>query len=557
MKQFYSIELIAARVSFVAIALLALVLELRRERSGRKPAPLVAGWVLLWAGVNVVFMLYLFWVRSRFPLFLEMMEGTVLQHVRRLSAAVAIYPVPGPDFVPLAYNPLYYIVSLPFTWMLGSSLFALRTVSILAMTGSAALIYSVVRRRTESVWWGAVAVGLFAGAYRVMDAYLDTAHSDSCFLFAALFGTWIIERDRSRLANAAGVFVLVLSFWFKQHGVWFAIGGLLYLTLREGVRRSILYWALAAVTGPVVYLLLGNRLFGPEFVYFTWQVPSAWLALSVTTFLRFIGTAVIFYAVLSVISVWTALGRWARKKRNVDVWTVQLVFALLTGFMGTLDPESANNVYIAEGVWFIIIGTIGMRELGDSRPAWQRYRLPLLATAVSFALMMYDPGTVTIPSTSEESYSDLLAMLHRLDGTVYAPSLGQLESGFSFSPATDWVALDDMIRGPGKDRSNNPLVESLLAPATHPSGRAYILANYPLGVYPVVSFLQDYYLLEEDFGDRFIALRSRSGRWETGWPRYLYRYVGGQKNLGRLDAEPWQDVQQDDNGITALARMRK
>jgi hypothetical protein len=118
----------------------------------------------------------------------------------------------------------------------------------------------------------------------------------------------------------------------------------------------------------------------------------------------------------------------------------------------------------------------------------------------------------------------LIQQLRSLPGTVYAPSVGQLQSDFTFSPAAHWIALEDMIRGPGRDTRDNPNTRALLQPVWQPTGPAYILANYPLDVYPWLEFLGDYYVLEADYGDRFEALRPLPKRFEHGWPRYLYRY---------------------------------
>jgi hypothetical protein len=115
-------------------------------------------------------------------------------------------------------------------------------------------------------------------------------------------------------------------------------------------------------------------------------------------------------------------------------------------------------------------------------------------------------------------------MLKDLDGPVYAPGLGQLQRGYSLYPCAHWVALEDMIRGPGRDTRNHPITRRLLSPVLNPSGPAYILSNRPLSSYPWLEFLEHYYDLEEDLGDRFIDLRVLPARWNHRWPRYLYRF---------------------------------
>jgi 4-amino-4-deoxy-L-arabinose transferase-like glycosyltransferase len=145
----------------------------------------------VWSGVVIGFTVFLWTDHLRFPFLLDLMEGTILQHVGRAAHGLAVYSWPTPDFVPLAYNPLYYYLCAPVTWVFGLDLPALRLVAVAGMAGSGAIIYLTVRKWTGSWWWGLMALGLFAAAYRVMDAYLDTAHSDSWLLCAALLGTYL------------------------------------------------------------------------------------------------------------------------------------------------------------------------------------------------------------------------------------------------------------------------------------------------------------------------------------------------------------------------------
>ena len=131
------------------------------------------------AVANVVLVMFLWFNHVNFPLNLDLMEGTILEHFQRAVEFKAIYPEPTPGYVPLAYNSLFYVFAVPFAWLFGVNLFTLRLVAILGTVGSSLIIFSVIREKTASIWWGLMGVGLFAAAYRVMDAYLDTAHADS------------------------------------------------------------------------------------------------------------------------------------------------------------------------------------------------------------------------------------------------------------------------------------------------------------------------------------------------------------------------------------------
>jgi hypothetical protein len=480
--------------------------------------------LVAWAVINIAVVGLLVVNHLSFPANLDLMEGTVLQHVRQAVAGLPIYPPPTPDYVPLAYNPLFYVISVPFTWLLGLNLTTLRLVSVLAMIGSAVVIYRVVYEKTGSRWWALIALGLFSAAYRAMETYLDNAHSDAWLIFTALLGTYIVDKNRSRAWNVSGLLILLSSFWFKQHGALFAIGGVLFLTLRLGLRRSIGYWLIAAVLGPVLYLFAGTALFGAYFQVFTWRVPSQWSEVNLSTFTRYLRFIARYYSVLAAAGGVAWLVAAVRDWRKLSAWHIQFVLALLSGLMGSLDPGSANNVYIPMGTWLIVMGVWGLQQLAQQFRQMRRFRLDLIGVATSFALLLYNPLPLIVSPQAQTAYADLISLLNSLPGPVYAPSIGQLQSGYVLSPTAHWVALEDMIRGLGRDTRDHPNTLALLQPAIEPSGPAYILANTPLETYPWIAFLNDYYVLDTDFGERFEALRVLPKRFDHLWPRYLYRY---------------------------------
>ena len=88
-------------------------------------------------------------------------------------------------------------------------------------------------RRGGAALAGGTGMGLFAASYAAMDSYIDTAHSDSCFLLCALSGCAVIHFRKDRAARIAGLILLIASFWFKQHGALYAIGGVLFLSWKE------------------------------------------------------------------------------------------------------------------------------------------------------------------------------------------------------------------------------------------------------------------------------------------------------------------------------------
>jgi len=503
----------------IAIALafaLAAVLEWSRI-----PGALRALLTIVAAG-SIVGLIVLVVNHVLFPFNIDVMEAVVLQHARRALHGQPIYPVPTPQFVPLAYNALLYVVAVPFLRIFGDTLTTLRMVSVIGLVGSAVAIFVLVRDATRSGWWGLVATGLFCAAYPVMDAYLDSAHSDAWLLCCALWGTYLIGRS-TRQARVAGILVLIAAFWFKQHGAVFTGFALLYLTWKEGIRGSLVYWLCAVVLGGALYILAPGTLLGPEFHYFTWKVPGGWSQLSGHTFYRVALFVAAYYPIVALAAL-VGVYRSFREKR-FGILDAQLCAAFVTGFMGSLDPGSSYNVYVPMGAFCLVRGSVELARFGERIAPRYRLHPALIAALMAFATLFRDPRPYWLPvATARIEYAALLATVGALPGTVYAPAIGQFVNGPSLYPAAHWVALEDIMRGPHRTAADSALARKLMEPALHPAGVAFLLTNLPIAsISAPVNELSSSYTLVQDFGNRFAALEPLPRPFNTGFPRYLYR----------------------------------
>ncbi|MDQ2766435.1 MAG: hypothetical protein M3Y30_04695, partial [Gemmatimonadota bacterium] len=455
----------------IALAIACLVaLALERVRVPRALPALLS----LLAAVSAVVLAALVVNHVPYPFHLDLMEGVVMQHARQAMHGKSIYPLATPEFVPLAYNALFYLLSAPVLRVFGDTMPTLRMVSVLGMLGCGVATFIIVRTNVHRVfaerpharstmeidadrhalWWAAIATGLFCASYAAMDAYLDTAHSDAWLLCCALWGTYLVMRP-SRAAHFAGILILVAGFWFKQHGAIFVGAALVYLALREGLVQSLPYWLLAIVLGPVLYALAPGTILGPGFHFFTWHVPSGWSQFGAHTVPRVVLYVAGFYPALGCVALW---GAWqAVRAWQLGMLELQLGAAALTAFMGSLDPGSSYNVFIPLAAFTIVYGTIELARMSERLPLWRGVRPAQVLALLAFATLVRDPRDFWLPSSSAASYADLQSTIRALDGRVYAPGIGQLADGPALYPAAHWVALDDIMRGPRRTASDSAL----------------------------------------------------------------------------------------------------
>jgi hypothetical protein len=294
--------------------------------------------------------------------------------------------------------------------------------------------------------------------------------------------------------------------------------------LRAGALHALPYWLVAALIGPLLYVTVGPLLYGPRYHEFTWEVPRHWTELTVGAVGRYLRHLLRFYAVLITAAGLCGLWTLVKAPHRLSLWTVQAAAALVAGFLGVLDPGSADNIFIPLSVWLIIAGVLALEAAARRFPRAGRLALPVIGLYAAFAVLVYDPGRYTVSPDASAQYTDLIALIESLDGPVYAPWQAYLGAEVDVYPRIHWVALDDMTRGPGRDQTDTPVVRALLDPVTAPDGPAYILANAPLAIFPYFAYLEDYYVLDTDFGERFAALTTIPRRYAHEYPRYLWRY---------------------------------
>lgn len=462
----------------------------------------------------------------------DITRGTMFEAASRVLRGLPLYPPASAEYVAMTYNPFFPVLTAAVSLVTGLNSATLRLVAIMGTLGAWSIIFLAVRRETKSALLGLLAVGLFAGAYLTLDAYMDYGNADSWMLFASLLGLYLIHLNRGRGWDWLGVAILCIGFWFKQHGALMTGAGVLYLTWRDGLWRAVPAWILAGILGPGSFLVFGPRLFGSEFIYFTLRVAGAWSALGGDTIGRFIEHILRHWLVLGAASGWAVLKALKARLKGVNIWVFCLPFAGLIAFLGVLDAGSENNNFLVMDTFFIIVGTITLAKIAQKgsnrfiRSERLVNGLVIAGIALAFIANLYDVRRAIVPPESWQQYDDLVKMVNSLDAIVYMPFVAQLPGGARLPYVAHWVQLEDMVRGPGRETRANPVIMSILKPLSYPPGHnAYILTDYPLGQDPLLGFLAPDYGFVADLGDRFKLLRALPGRISgTSWPRYLYAH---------------------------------
>lgn len=216
---------------------------------------------------------WLAYARAGHPFELEWMEGGMVDHVARLLHGKPLFVAPSIAFVPYIYNPLFYYVALPFTWIFGLDFLALRLVSIVASFAALGLIFLIVRREARAFWPALFAAGLYAATYRLSGAWFDVGRVDSLEVALSL-GTLYLGRDaQTRGRWIACAVISFLAFAAKQPAglLMPALG--LCLLLSRGMRAA-LWFGLPALGILVGSVLVCNAASHGWYWFYAFEVPT-------------------------------------------------------------------------------------------------------------------------------------------------------------------------------------------------------------------------------------------------------------------------------------------
>ncbi len=438
-------------------------------------------WLLRWSwtGLRVLLcsaatyyvgaFLYVACSRLRYPYDLEWMEGAALEHVARIVDGRQLYVAPTIDFTPFIYTPLYYWVCVPFVWIFGLGLPAMRAVSLLASLALFACLYLLVRGSTRDRVAAWSSVGLFAATYIVGGAWLDLARVDTLYLACVLAGVWLLDRAQPRDLWAGAIFGV--AFLAKQTALM-VVAPICLARLLAARGPTRLYCGLATLAVVGLSTALLDHTSGGWFKYYVFELPHAheidpqfklgfWRNDLFSNVPFAIGATL--YALTRRRDSPALLLRWAAaigflgaawaSRLHTGGWDNVLLPALL--FLAWMTGEAVGGV----------AGSVQASLAYDATPgsiARQRGFFGVLLCLLQLGFLWYPPQQ-QIPSAEDRSAGDALVQrLAALPGPVFAPfhtHLGRLAG--KPSQGHD-MAFSDVLRG-ADQKTAEALKRSILA----------------------------------------------------------------------------------------------
>lgn len=384
--------------------------------------------------------------RFAFPYDLEWMEGGLLDHAARIQEGSGLYAAPSVEFIPYLYTPLYPGLLALLGEPLGLGYGLGRAIGVMALAVVLAAIAVAGLRRDsetnlEAAIGGALGCGLAASAYPWVEGWYDIVRGDMLFVAMAIGGLAALarpalstappsRRDHGRVAFAAAL--LALSFFCKQHGIWFVgAGGLALLVFRRW-RLIPIYVGVAGVIGLGFSWLL-QRSTGGWFWTYVYEVLRGHdfnMPRFRSAFPTMLGRAPVATALCGVTAVLVAVRRLRGEgpgpaARRFLFWLPAYAVALLAGAFGWGHQWAHFNAYVPFIFVDAVLVATALPAIAEGlAPRWSRFASLAAAAALGAQLLAltWSPAP-WIPRDADRQAGDkLIARLAAIDGDILVPS---------------------------------------------------------------------------------------------------------------------------------------
>jgi hypothetical protein len=203
------------------------------------------------------------WMRARYPMDLEWLEGPQLYEAFRFAHGLPVFGPPSQGFVPSPYPPLFHwVVSLigrgfGFDYWNGR-LVSDASIAVVMALGAVAVLRAAPSRKLGAVLALMGAAGV-AAAYRPLEASMDLARVDMMGFALAGIAAALAQRPPLLVPRAVSLgVVMCAAIYTKQTNVFYAAWISLYVASRDRRGAAIAVGVATALALPPFLVLQGS-----------------------------------------------------------------------------------------------------------------------------------------------------------------------------------------------------------------------------------------------------------------------------------------------------------
>jgi hypothetical protein len=384
--------------------------------------------LLLAGGYFVVLFAYVTGHRIPYPVELELIEGSSVNHVLRIVLGEPLFIAPTFEFTPNLYTPLFYYAGALLAPVTGVGFMGLRLVSVLAVAGTVLLIASFVYRETQSRTGTFIAASTYLATYAASGGWMDLARVDSLFVLLLWAGIYGLRYAESLAAQLATALVWILAFYAKQSALIAVVPLLLYPVWMSATGKNRWWLPFAFITGLLFSLGLVDWMTGRWFTYYTMVMPAGHPNNSSNVREFWHHDLVQVMPVAMIFAAGLILAALKQPKKQDAIFLVLLVFSTgLCAYLTRINKGGYYNnlmpLYATLSVCFgLFIGKVV--ESGNHRAGL--LLMVVGAGLLQFCLLSYNPKDYMPQEQDWRESRQILSELKALPGNIYAPDFGFL-----------------------------------------------------------------------------------------------------------------------------------
>jgi len=373
-------------------------------------------------------------------------EGAGLNQILRIYDGQALFVKPSIGYSALVYTPIYYYLSAALSYLIKPALLAARLISLICTIATAAVLYRMVKMRTDNPLAAWFSSALYISCYYISDGFFDLARVDALYVFLVLAAFYLFLNSRTKVDYFFAGMVIAIGFFVKQSALIVFLPLTFYLLKANWEKTWILLPVITlAILIPVVVL---NQISDGWFGYYAFELPSehGFSLLAAMNFwlgdlMRYLGIALGFSAVYVIFSFASLkeLGSVGSKQKSEEfgnsdrqvggdvLLTVLFACGALVASWLTRSTNGggANNVMLAYSAVALLFG-LGINRAQSfvntqEENAVKFQLLIAVIIAIQFLGLIYNPFKL-IPTQGEIAANRaLFAEIRNASGPVLIP----------------------------------------------------------------------------------------------------------------------------------------
>lgn len=296
------------------------------------------------------------------------LEAQVLDLAGRLGHPGPLYDEPALPH-PISVMPGLPMAAVGLSDALGSHVWLIRLLSLVALLGVAGIIAAIVRVETGNATLAVASAGLLLAGFAALGGQPGAASPEPLMLVLVL-AAFLSLRAIPGVGGAVIAALLVSAACFtQQQAIGFAAAVVLCLAF-QGRSRLVAYVLGMALFGGGGYALL-SRALGPWFNFYAWDVPVRSLQFAPIRLMDHLGGELL--GTLGALTLATVLGLalppqpW---RGPGGLWLWMSLAALAAGLFATQSGPTAPLAALTSVAALALIGPMAMKSVTGHLSAW-------------------------------------------------------------------------------------------------------------------------------------------------------------------------------------------